>query len=190
MDLNKKRKLLSDIAAIAPTLSHKPENELNLIDMLTGFDKILSDNKIDAESSEAVDLYRTLLRLGRMTSKSWQARIQENTENSCNSSILNASKEKISPGLKEFEFQGSFGKPLSTIAGIENLKSKEISHAPLFNTATQRSIHNRRYSGTEEIKEEQPSTISLPQGNTIELPKLNISKFLGPPAKTIAIQLL
>lgn len=183
MDLNKKRKLLTEITSIAPKLAKKSEAELNLIEILSAFDQVLSDHKIDAESSEALDLYKTLLRLGRITTKTWEARIQENLDVSCNISNLDISKEKITSEHPELDNSSGHKVIKQTISE----RAEKDLRIPLY-TLSNRG--NSRYSALEELKEDQPSAISLPQPNTIELPKLNITRFLGSNAANTSLDII
>ena len=124
MDLNLKRELVEEIIERAECESQKPPRELSLIDILSAFDLVLGKSEdiiyieshnIDAENSDAIALYRTLLKLGR-NNLTWDKKL----EMICNESLFNSecsSTNGVSiklPGdlvrsSKKFEFLGSFG---------------------------------------------------------------------------------
>lgn len=195
MDLNKKRKLLCDIAGLAPKLTHKPESDVNLLDLLNTFDHVLCENNVDAESAEAIDLYKTMLRLGRLNSKVWQARIPELLSTS-NPSSGESRQRNSSPRFegrgsqREFEFLGSFGhspsNPPRALSEEQAEKGKPDFRTPLTNitnkTAAQQHhtlVHNQRY-GPEELPDTTGASVAS-RGrlhDRIELPKLQISHLL------------
>eukprot|EP00826_Nyctotherus_ovalis_P026689 TRINITY_DN20828_c0_g1_i1.p2 TRINITY_DN20828_c0_g1~~TRINITY_DN20828_c0_g1_i1.p2 ORF type:complete len:204 (+),score=39.05 TRINITY_DN20828_c0_g1_i1:39-650(+) len=77
MDSNRMRELLTEVANTAPALANKSESNLNLLDLLAAFDQVLAKHEIDPESSQAVELYKAMLRLGRVGSKSWKERVEQ-----------------------------------------------------------------------------------------------------------------
>jgi len=98
MNLNEKRELLAEIALLAPELTKKPEEQLNLLDLLAAFDKVLGKHRIDPESNEATELYKTLLNLGRLKYKPWKQRIEENVsskDDSFNISFQKVKEERV-----------------------------------------------------------------------------------------------
>lgn len=93
------RELLTEVASTAPTLANKSESSLNLLDLLAAFDQVLAKHGIDPESSQATELYKTMLRLGRVGSKAWKERIEQDfgESSNLNSPVTSCFKEPAHP---------------------------------------------------------------------------------------------
>ncbi len=159
---------MTEIAAVAPKITNKAEVELNLLDLLTAFDRILAVHKIDPESPEAVDLYKTMLRVGRANTVPWKDRVEQCLlDHSFSASFTNAPEAvyttKVPPVQKH---EKSLRKVSDTDlrAPLMNLTNKSMS--PVVGIS-------HRYS-REEIFMEPPAHSQT----RIELPKLEISKLL------------
>ncbi len=188
MDLNRKRELLREIAAAAPKLAHKPEEELNLLDLLNSFDRVLSQRHLDPESPAAIDLYKTLLRLGRIKSQPWEARIAEHLDQSASESSGSSQRKPRSRkgSAKDFDFDGSFGHGKEESKDDRGRAKRNLSdasnRAPLMNITNKEerspTVQNQRYQA-EEVHLTPPSNLPMTRtGGVIELPKLQISQLL------------
>ena len=73
---SKKRALLEEIAITAPQLTNKIQSNITLLDLIDTFDQVIRRNNIEPESTEAIDLYKSMLRLGRLNTWKEQLKIK------------------------------------------------------------------------------------------------------------------
>jgi len=168
MDLKKKRELLTEIVTVANKTSNKQEKDLNLLDMLNSFDRVMSIHKMDPESIEAMDLYKSLLKLGRIGTKSWADRIEQNLDISGTGTPIESSFVKSQGPPKSQEKSMRKLSDIDLRAPLMNLTNKTMS--PAFHN-TNIGINNRYLS--EEIAMPQASQTSVP--TRIQLPKLQLT---------------